>query len=197
MDSLVSFDDAARRCREEALDGFAVTNHDFFSDIPASWLEKTDLVVLRGVEVSARGAHVLALGIDGEVEAGLGIPETVERIHGQGGLAIVAHPYSIPRTWMDRRTIEEAGLDLVEVANAYQFPYGLMLDMNTRLAESLGLPQTGGSDAHIPRTVGRAYTILEAEERSPEGVLEALREGRTRAEGRGISLAERLKLYKK
>ena len=197
LDSRISLDDAARRCREEDLDGFAVTNHDFFSDIPSSWLEKTDLVVLRGMEVSARGAHILAIDINEEVEMGLGILETVEKIHEQGGLAIIAHPYSVLRTWVNRREIEAAGFDLVEVANAYQFPYGWMLERNTRLAEELGLPQTGGSDAHIPMTGGRAYTVLEVDERSDEGVLEALRKGKTRAEGRGISLAERLKLDKK
>lgn len=197
LDSHISLDDAARRCREEDLDGFAVTNHDFFSDIPSSWKKKTDLIILRGMEVSARGAHILALDINEETEIGLGILETVEKIHEQGGLAIIAHPYSVLRTWVNRREIEAAGFDLVEVANAYQFPYGWMLERNTRLAEELGLPQTGGSDAHIPRTVGRAYTVLEVDERSEEGVLEALRKGKTRAEGRGISLAERLKLDKK
>ena len=196
LDSHISLDHAARRCREENLDGFAVTNHDFFSDIPSSWLKKTDLVILRGMEVSARGAHILALDINEEVEMGLGILETVEKIHEQGGLAIIAHPYSVLRTWVNRREIEAAGFDLVEVANAYQFPYGWMLERNTRLAQELGLPQTGGSDAHIPRTVGRAYTVLEVDERSEEGVLEALRKGKTKAEGRGISLAERLKLDK-
>ena len=196
LDSHISLDHAARRCREENLDGFAVTNHDFFSDIPNSWLKKTDLVILRGMEVSARGAHILALDINEEVDMGLGILETVEKIHEQGGLAIIAHPYSVLRTWVNRREIEAAGFDLVEVANAYQFPYGWMLERNTRLAQELGLPQTGGSDAHIPRTVGRAYTVLEVDERSDEGVLEALRKGKTKAEGRGISLAERLKLDK-
>ena len=196
-DSYVSVGDAVRRCLEEGLDGFAITNHDFLSEPPGSDLERDDLIVINGIEISARGAHVLAFDISETVEVGLGIPETVERIHDQGGLAIIAHPYSVLRTWVNRREIEAAGFDLVEVANAYQFPYGWMLERNTRLAEELGLHQTGGSDAHIPRTVGRAYTVLEVDERSDEGVLEALRKGKTKAEGRGISLAERLKLDKK
>jgi hypothetical protein len=196
-DSYVSVVDAVRRCLEEGLDGFAITNHDFLSEPPESALERDDLIVINGVEVSAKRAHVLAFNISETVEIGLSVPDTVERIHGQGGVAIIAHPYSTLRTWVNKREIEAAGFDLVEVANAYQFPYGWMLERNTRLAEELGLPQTGGSDAHIPRTVGRAYTVLEVDERSEEGVLEALRKGRTRAEGRGISLAERLKLDKK
>jgi predicted metal-dependent phosphoesterase TrpH len=193
-DSRISLEDAARRCGEEGLDGFAVTNHDVLSETPSSEPEEGDLVVIKGMEVSARGAHILAFDIDEPVGMGLGIPETVERIHGQGGIAVIAHPYSVFRTWVNRREIDVAGFDLVEVSNAYQFPYGWMLERNKRLARELGLPQTGGSDAHIPRTVGRAYTVLEVEERSVEGVLAALRRGDTEAEGRGISLAERLKL---
>jgi predicted metal-dependent phosphoesterase TrpH len=197
VDSRISLEDAARRCGEEGLDGFAVTNHDFLSETPSSEPEEGDLVVINGMEISARGAHILAFDIDEPVGMGLGIPETVERIHGHGGIAVIAHPYSVFRTWVNRREIDVAGFDLVEVANAYQFPYGWMLEKNTRLARELGLPQTGGSDAHIPRTVGRAYTVLEVEERSVEGVLAALRRGDTEAAGRGISLAERLKLDKK
>jgi predicted metal-dependent phosphoesterase TrpH len=68
----------------------------------------------------------------------------------------------------------------------------MMVELNRRLARRLRLPETGGSDSHIPGTVGRAYTVLEAEERSTEGVLDALRKGRCRGEGRGISLGERL-----
>ena len=195
-DSHVSLDDAVRRCREEDLDGFAVTNHDFFSDIPSSWLEKTDLVVLRGMEVSARGAHILALDVSDPVPQGLSMAETVDRIHAQSAIAVLAHPFAFFRTWVDIREVEVAGFDGIEVANSAQFPYRWMLKRNIRLAERLGLPQTGGSDAHIRRTIGRAYTLLEAESRDVEGVLQAMRKGRTEARGRGITLAERLKLVK-
>jgi predicted metal-dependent phosphoesterase TrpH len=193
-DSLVTLDDAVRRCREEGLDGFAVTNHDTLIEIPRDISEESGLIVISGVEVSARGAHIVALDISEEIPRGLSFSETVERIHDQGGLAIIAHPYSVFRTWVNGKEVEEAGFDCVEVANAYQWPYDWMRNRNTALAERLGLPKTGGSDAHIPQTVGRAYTILEADSRDFEGVLSALRKSLTEAQGRGISLNERLKL---
>ena len=195
-DSHVTFDDAIRRCREEGLDGFAVTDHDVLTIIPKTVVEASGLVVVPGMEVSARGAHILALDVGELVDKDLPLPETVDRIHGQGGIAIIAHPYSVFRTWVDAREVEEASFDCVEVANAHQFPYGWMLGRNTTLAERLGLPKTGGSDAHIPRTVGRAYTMLEAETGDVDGVIRALREGKTEATGRGITLAERLKLVR-
>jgi predicted metal-dependent phosphoesterase TrpH len=195
-DSFISLDDAIRRCREEKLDGFAITDHDALTSVPSSKLRGQGIFAIRGMEVTALGAHILALDVSEPVQPGLSMEETVDRIHAQGGIAIVAHPYSILKTWVNSQEVEKAGFDAVEVANAAQFPYGYMLKRNTGLAERLELPQTGGSDAHIPRTIGRAYTIFEAETRDVEGALHALRDGDTEARGRGITLAERMKLVK-
>jgi predicted metal-dependent phosphoesterase TrpH len=46
------------------------------------------------------------------------------------------------------------------------------------------MPMTAGSDAHIYEMVGQAVTTLDAEERTVESILEAIREGRTSVEGR-------------
>ena len=193
QDSTVTLEDAIEGCRRLGLDGFAATNHDVLTRIPESALVDSGLIILPGVEIKAEGIHIGAFDIYELVERNLSLGETVDRIHDQGGIAIICHPYSVLSTWVDGRKVEEAGFDLVEVANAYQFPYGIMVNMNRSLAEKLNRPKTGGSDSHIPQTVGRAYTVLEADERSPEGVLDALRKGRCRGEGRGISLGERLK----
>ena len=196
VDSSVRLEDAVRKAKQHGLDGFAVTDHDLLAEIPMGLPEDSGLIIVPGMEISADGAHILAFDIQEPIPMKLTIPETVDRIHAQGGIAVIAHPYSVFRTWVDSTEIEGAGFDCVEVINAHQFPFGYTLAKNRGLAERLGLPQTGGSDAHTPRTVGRAYTIFESDSRDIEGVLAALREGRTRAEGRGISLAERLKLVK-
>ena len=193
QDSIVTLEDAIEGCRRLGLDGFAVTNHDVLTRIPESALDDSGLIILPGVEIKAEGIHIGAFDIQELPEDKLSLGETVDRIHDQGGFAVICHAHSVLGTWLNRGSIVEAGFDLVEVANAYQFPYWMMVELNRRLARRLGRPETGGSDSHIPDTVGRAYTVLEAEERSTEGVLNALRKGRCRGEGRGISLGERLK----
>ena len=193
QDSIVTREDAIEGCRRLGLDGFAVTNHDVLTRIPESALDDSGLIILPGVEIKAEGIHIGAFDIQELPEDKLSLGETVDRIHDQGGFAVICHAHSVLGTWLNRGSIVEAGFDLVEVANAYQFPYWMMVELNRRLARRLGRPETGGSDSHIPDTVGRAYTVLEAEERSTEGVLNALRKGRCRGEGRGISLGERLK----
>ena len=193
QDSSVTLEDAIEGCRRLGLDGFAATNHDVLTRIPESALDDSGLIILPGIEIKAEGIHIGAFDINMLVEENLSLGETIDRIHDQGGFAVICHAHSVLGTWLNRENIWEAGFDLVEVANAYQFPYGIMEELNGSLAKRLGCAQTGGSDSHISSTVGRAYTILEAEERSAEGVLDALRKGRCRGEGRGISLAERLR----
>lgn len=194
-DCRVSIEDAVLRCEETGLDGFAVTDHDTISGLSEAMAQSSRIVIIHGVEVSARGAHILALGVSEPIPADLSIKETVDEIHQQGAVAVLSHPYSLFRSWVDSREIEGAKFNAVEVANAYQFPYVWMLKKNAALADRLGLPQTGGSDAHIPEVVGRAYTVVKAESREAEEILNSIRRGRTEAKGRGISIYERLKKH--
>jgi len=192
-DSRITVDEAIRRCRAAGLDGFAVTDHDTLGGVSEAVERRGDLIVVPGVEVSARGAHILALDVSEPIPAGLSIAETVDLIHRQGAVAVIAHPYSVFKTWVNGREIEAAKFNAVETANAFQFPYGWMQRRNAALAERLGLPQTGGSDAHLPEMVGMAYTVVEADSRDAEAVIHSIRRGRTEARGRGVPFFYRLK----
>ena len=48
-----------------------------------------------------------------------------------------------------------------------------------RFAGRRGLPVTAGSDAHVSDMVGRAVTVVDAEERSAGSVCDAIEAGRT------------------
>lgn len=190
-DALNTIKGINRRCREVGIDGYAICDHDKIDALDDAKLAE-DVVILPGLEISARGAHILCLDPSSVVPHGLSIVETVERIHGQGATAILAHPYAIPRSYVNLKAVEVAGFDAIEVANAAQVPFEVVARWNRGLAEKLNLPQTGGSDSHIPETVGRAYTVVESESREVDDVIEAIRKGRTRPEGSGISLYESL-----
>ncbi|HUV34352.1 MAG TPA: PHP-associated domain-containing protein, partial [Candidatus Desulfaltia sp.] len=113
-------------------------------------------------------------------------------IHGQGATAVLAHPYGLPRTWISINSAIDARLDAIEVANSAQIPYNYIRALNEALADRLGLPQTGGSDSHIPDTIGRAYTIVETASRDPEDIVKSIRGGLTTVHGTGITLTERI-----
>lgn len=180
------------KCVEQGLDGYAVSDHDTLDGVDEALMSRGGLIVVPALEISARGAHIICLQPKEVIPSNLSMKDTVERIHGQGGTAILAHPYGMLRNWL---SIDKAGLcgfDAVEVANSAQFPYETITGYNRRLAERLGLPATGGSDSHIPSTIGRAYTIVDSASREVEDIVEAIKSGRTEAFGSGTSLTERL-----
>jgi predicted metal-dependent phosphoesterase TrpH len=185
--------DIARRLREQGLDGYAVTDHDTLAGIKLAVAGSEGLIVVPGVEVMARGAHILAFQPVEPITPGLSIAETVDDIHGQGATAILAHPYGLPRSWVSMEEVNDAKLDAIEVCNSAQIPYGYIRNLNEDLARRLGLPRTGGSDSHIPETVGRAYTEVEADSSEPDAIVKAIRMGATSPQGSGITVAERLK----
>jgi predicted metal-dependent phosphoesterase TrpH len=189
-DSVSGFDDLNGRCRDLKLDGYAVCDHDSIEGLGK--VESGGLVVIPGLEVSAKGAHILCFDPVEVVPSGLSMVETVERVHAQGATAVLAHPYAIPRSFIRFSEVEASGFDAIEVANSAQLPFGFVATRNRGLAEKLGLPQTGGSDSHIPETFGRSYTVVEADSREPDDILDAIRKGRTRVVGAGIGLGERL-----
>jgi hypothetical protein len=190
-DSVNTIDTITRRIRMAGFDGYALADHDTMEGLPEALEKKGDLVVVPALEVTARGAHVLALDPGEPVPKGLSVAETVEKIHEQGATSVLAHPYGLPRSWVSIKDTKNADLDAVEVANSAQIPYEYICSLNRKLAEELGLPVTGGSDSHIPDTIGRAYTIVDTPSTELRDIVDSIRKGRTEAGGSGINIFER------
>ncbi len=192
VDSVNTIGDINGRCRELSIDGYAICDHDSTDSLAEASASSIGLVVVPGLEVTARGAHILCLDPSDSIPPHRSIAETVERIHAQGATAVLAHPFGIPRSYVRYANVAGVGFDAVETANSEQAPFETVMGWNRVLAGRLGLPETGGSDSHIPETFGRSFTVVESASRDPEDVIQAIRDGRTRAFGSGTSLGERL-----
>jgi predicted metal-dependent phosphoesterase TrpH len=169
------------------LDVLAVTDHD---EIDAS-LSAADraadygLLGIPGMEVTSGAGHVLALGVRERIPAGLPFEETLDRVRAEGGITVVPHPFQKSRHGVAPHVSREAlaSTDAIEVYNS-RLLTGRANRQAERFAVQEGLPMTAGSDAHIAEMVGQAVTEIDAEERTVEGVLAAVREGRTAVLGK-------------
>jgi predicted metal-dependent phosphoesterase TrpH len=169
------------------LDGLAVTDHDEIDASLEAAAKAADygLVGIPGMEVTSAAGHVLALGVREAVPKGLPFGETLDRIREQGGVAVIPHPFQKSRSGVAANVSREAlaGADAIEVYNSR-----LLTGRANRRAETFarkhGVPMTAGSDAHISEMVGQAVTEIDAHERTVEGVLDAIRAGRTSFRGK-------------
>jgi hypothetical protein len=109
--------------------------------------------VVIGEEITTRNGHLLGLFLEERVPPGLSAGRTIELVHAQGGVAIVAHPFH-PINSRGRRSrplarlIPDLPLDGVEVVNNAGF-FSWLYDAWAALKNvEWMLPVTGSSDAH-------------------------------------------------
>ncbi|MFB6112263.1 MAG: PHP domain-containing protein [Halobacteriaceae archaeon] len=169
------------------LDALAVTDHDtIHASLAAERLApEYGLIGIPGLEVTSEAGHVLALGVREEIPAGLPFSETVARIRDCGGVAVIPHPFQKSRHGVAHRVTETAlaSADAIEVYNS-RLLTGRANRRAERFARSHSVPMTAGSDAHISEMIGQAPTQLDTTDRSLNGILTAIREGRTSFEGK-------------
>ena len=193
-DGRMSIDEIVRLARARGLNGVAVTDHDVtLTDVP----EYDDFLVIPGCEFSTEFGHLLGLFLR-EPIGNMSFVRTVNAIHAQGGLAVIAHPFEHTRDG-SRIMPFAAKLDGVEVWNGRA--ERKIRDANTlakAFAEAQGLRQFAGSDAHVPEEVGNGVITLDVQALTLPAVKTALLNANVEISGqRGKSLCVARSQYTK
>lgn len=144
---------------KKGLDVLCITDHDEIEGALKAqrYVREKELetAVVVGEEVTTADGHVLGLFLQERIPPGLSAVETIDLIHGQGGLAVAPHPFSYLCPCLGKK-IEELSLDGVEVLNAaHRDPY-----VNKLAQQEVGgcFAHIGGSDAHTSKMLGDAFT---------------------------------------
>lgn len=156
--------------------------------------------VIVGEEISSRDGELIGLFLEEAVPRDLSAEETIKRIHDQGGLVSVPHPFSRNRMFHLRRSVLErvsSDIDCIEVFNAREAFTG----DNVRaaaFAKEKELPGAAGSDAHRASEIGRAWVEVE-DFTGRDDFIAALREGSVigKLTGNYIHLMTRLDVMRK
>ena len=179
-------EDLIAAARAAGLNGFAITDHntcDAVEYMISHGLMRADgqpvdgMLVSPGIEVTPADGHLLCLGcVLPSSLKGMPSAEVCRLAQEAGGLAVAPHPYDLFRAGIRESVLDALPLDGLEVFNA-----ATTLKRHNRkaydYAQKRGLPMTAGSDAHHAGAVGVACTIVETDDFSVRGVLEALRRG--------------------
>ncbi len=171
----------------------ALTDHNVIEgalrarDLWARGSYRFDFVV--GEEISTREGHMLALFIEKRIAPGLSMERSIDLVHEQGGLAIVAHPlnrifrHSCQRQVLDRIAANpHVWLDGIETWNAsFCGIYANRVAMSAN-RELYGWPELGNSDAHTLSAIGSGCTWFEGS--NAQHVRNAIEAGKSAPGGR-------------
>ncbi len=186
MDGVSGPEELVAAARAAGLHALAVTDHNTCEAVDymiERGLLREDgapvdgFLVIPGVEVSTAEGHLLCLGrrLPASLK-GLPAAEVCRVAHEAGGLCVAPHPYDLFRAGIRENVLDTLPLDGIEVFNA-----AITLKRHNHkaleYAQSRGLPMIAGSDAHHAESVGVAYTVLETDDFSADGVLAAMRRG--------------------
>ncbi len=201
-DSGLDPNDLAREAIKRGLTAVHVSEHDRLWDryVLQEFREQyPNLLIANGMEVSTDMGHILALGLK-EYVGGIRHCEELRRVADeQGAFLIVAHPFRhfFDPVYFTRQgkepftlTPEQAAklpvfqlIDAIEVLNGANTVRENIYAL--KVAQAIGKPGTGGSDAHSTQGIGTYCIVFERDVKSQEELLAELHAGRFHA-GHGL-----------
>jgi predicted metal-dependent phosphoesterase TrpH len=183
--------DEARRLK---LDGICLTEHQVVWDSAevGQLSREAGIRIFRGNEFTTNQGDILVFGFYEDIKELLIIQELRDKVTAAGGYMIAAHPFRGFKTFgigQLQLTVEQACkrkvlefVDAVEIGNGKLSPDEN--EMAGKVAEKLGLPGTGGSDAHRVDEIATWVTGFENDIEDEGDLLRELHAGRFRAVNR-------------
>lgn len=135
------------------IDTIAITDHDTFESSLSAWntsqRRNSPVTVVPGMEVTSKDGHVIALFLRDPIPTNMPIDETIEAIHGQGGLAILPHPeFTLIQSVRKEKALKLAAKtstrpDGIEIFNGGVFDYAMR-----KILSGKKFPTTANQEAY-------------------------------------------------
>ena len=125
FDSLANPKDIVQTALKRGLRCIAIADHgNINGSLKAAEYVKANslpLLIIISEEVKSKSGDILALDIQESIPDHLTADESLARIHGQGGLAIVAHPFGLWCSFKENLENYLGQIDGIEILNASVF----------------------------------------------------------------------------
>jgi len=180
-----------QEARRLNLDGICLTEHQVVwdPDEVSQMAEAAGIRIFRGNEFTTNQGDILVFGYDEDIKELLIIQDLRDKVTAAGGYMIAAHPFRGFKTFgigQLQMTVEQACkrkvlefVDAVETGNGKLSPDEN--EMACKVAEKLGLPGTGGSDAHRIDEIATWLTDFDKDIEDENDLLRELHAGRFKA----------------
>jgi predicted metal-dependent phosphoesterase TrpH len=180
-DSIIEPDDLVPIARREGLDAVCVTeHHDYSLSSPFDKISRqTGFPILRAMEYKAREGHLLIYGVNvgrGDMPSQMPMQHVIDWVHQRNGVAAPAHPYQCDMfgSCLGDRLSDLTNLWAVETLNGSASQ--AENEQARQVADRLHAGGIGGSDAHGPTGIGKAYTIFPEPVTTMAALIDALKQ---------------------
>lgn len=139
-----------------------------------------NIQVFVGEEISTKAkglGHLLGLGLNERIRPGLGVEESIDLIHSQGGIAIAPHPFDVKNEGIQFEAIQADAMESFNAINIDRFSNWRA----KKFAQKNKMITLSGSDAHTMQMMGYGTNNIQAEN-SLDSILKAIQKGKV--EGR-------------
>ncbi|MBY8982954.1 MAG: PHP domain-containing protein [Candidatus Lokiarchaeota archaeon] len=180
-DSIIKPKEIIKYIQYIGLDGFAICDHNNLKAFKKLENEgkKNDLVVIPGMEIETDIGEVIGLFLENEISTkNQDFISIVENIKENNGLIIIPHPFDfLRRNHLKIKLLNEniikKYIDGVEIINS-RIIFKTCIKNAKKFKDKYPLFETGGSDAHTPKEIGNAYTLINNTEKSLESIKRSL-----------------------
>ncbi len=169
------------------LDGICLTDHNYVwaPDLVENLREKNNFLILAGNEIITDQGDMLVFGMNRDIKGIIKLEELRDEVNRSGGFIIVPHPFrgflnfAVSDIGLTSEKAAQRSLfkhvDAVEVLNGKVTKREN--DFASKVAARLGLPTTGGSDAHEVAEVGKYATCFSSVVKNEKDLVDALKNG--------------------
>jgi predicted metal-dependent phosphoesterase TrpH len=185
--SSASVDDLIREARRIGLDGICLTDHNYrwSRESVEDLRQKHGFLILRGNEITTDQGDMLVFGLDRHIKGIIQLKELADEVHHAEGFIIAAHPFRGFLTFgvgqLGLTPQKAAERPLFRWVNGVEVLNGKVTreenSFASEVAATLGLPVTGGSDAHEVSEVGLYATRFLTPIRNENELVNALKAG--------------------
>ncbi|MCM2676336.1 CehA/McbA family metallohydrolase [Alkalicoccobacillus plakortidis] len=198
-DGQMTREDNVNQAEKQGLDFFVATDHNL---VPTSWTPSPDLLVIPGIEITAKKGHFNILGVQqypyvdqdvASMETEEGIVDILKKTKETGGLNSMNHPFLTEWKWLFTKT-PLALIDTFEVWNDPTYSDNVQAteealrtwDLLTN--DGWTITGIGGSDSHLrpdetypgstlPSLIGDPGTYVWSDENSANALLRNVKQG--------------------
>jgi hypothetical protein len=177
-DSHITLEEIVARAQIIGLDGVCITDHDSLEirDKARAYSKETGFPVFVGAEVFTLEGDIIVFGLDELPPHRVHAEYLLHLLSRAGGVAISAHPFRTNNRGMGDLIRQVPGLDGIEAFNGSTDRDNNLRAVN--LADELGLPMLGASDAHKLEAMGKFATVFPDGMRDEQDLIRAIKQGR-------------------